>query len=248
MKRSFNYTNRYRMDNEWFDFSVYEQTSGISKLTYHIKLLDSRFEGCRCWLEIYHGSKIKRIDCGTFTTPIENECSLMEFDKKEPVLLRIKMVDGQDKHCLIRGWRDEIRPTVYDVHGHEKKSLLPVAFKNLGNLVWKIELKESPPTLYVNDRTGINEEYVKSNPVFTALVFPQVLREILMETLKEDSEDEEQNDWIKFAINLVGHPYEKYESDTELNNASKSDWIEEVIQEFSKINRLLTKFMESEDA
>jgi len=247
MKRSFNYTNRYRMDGEWFDFSVHEQISGPSKLRYHIKQVDERFTGCRCWLEIYRGANIMRKDCGIFTAPITGEYELSEFDRGEPVLLRIKMVREEDKKRLICGWRDEIRPASHDAQGREKKSLLPVGFKDLGDLVWKTELEVLPPTLWINNKTGINEEYIKSDPVFAALVFPQVLREILLKYLGENDDDDEQNEWIEFAVKLVGKPYEKAK-DEDTNERMRADWVEEVVQNFSKGNHFLERFIKREGA
>lgn len=250
MKRFFNYTDRKRLVNQSYNIRLDEQSGGsvIVTLSFAKELIFSEGipENCFIWLEAYIGTKIMRFPVGNLEETTEFVGMLSAFTPQEipAVLFRIKLLDKDSQSSRIVAWKDKISPISYDAQGN-RKSLLPVRFDDLGNLIWDIDFvtNESQPVLVVNN--CLSKEIVSRDVSFAALVFPRVLKEVLQHLLEdEDNPEEVENDWIKFAKNYV----EIYSLSDEDSNAEKKikrdGWIEEVIQSFAKDKDLKARYRE----
>ena len=74
-------------------------------------------------------------------------------------------------------------------------------------------MEQEPPQLLVNRDAKPSWKELARSPYFITLVYPEVLRRILLKVLVEDNWSEEDDDsdwgsdWIRFARNLGGlHP------------------------------------------
>jgi len=250
VKASFNYTGRKRLDNSTFQIEIREQKNGRSKL--EVTLVKENItdisKGAIAWVEAYRGSKMMRFRLGCWNESETQTFSLSDFDEGEPLLFRIKIADENDAKHPIKGWRDRISPVVYDVNGQQKKSVLPVKPMNLGHIAWRLDWDDSKrPILLVNSRINDArnvESIVKNDPDFAVLVFPQVIREVLIRLLLvEKADEDDENDWITFACNLVGTTCERAEGDDPRDEELVETWVETVAQEFGREAELISRYL-----
>lgn len=249
MKASFNYTGRKRLDNSTFQIEIHEQKKGDSKLKVNLfkENITDIAKGAVTWIEAYLGSKMMRFCLGNWDETDEHTFTLSDFDVAEHLLFRIKIVDESDAKHPIKGWRDRISPVVYDVNGRQKKSVLPVKPVDLGDIAWRLDWEDSKrPILFVNSRINDArnvESIVKNDPDFSALVFPEVIREVLNRLLLvENADEDDENEWITFACNLVGAPFEREEGDDYKNEELVNKWVENVAQKFGQKTELISRY------
>ena len=126
------------------------------------------------------------------------------------VLFRVRVVQppGSEHHKLL-GEVDAIQPVKAGQADDRRRHLIVPVPDALDQQLWKIDFEHEPPQLLVNRDAQPSWKEMARSPHFIALVYPEVLRRILMRILVEDtwSEDDEdggwQSDWIRFARNLV---------------------------------------------
>jgi hypothetical protein len=167
--------------------------------------------------------------------PIDRK--LTEFDVPDGVFFRVRVVQppGQEHHKLL-GEADGI-PFVKAGEEDERRRHLIVPIPDaLDQQLWKINFESDPPSLLVNKDAKPSWKEMARSPQFIALVYPEVLRQILKRVLIDEkwSEDDEetgwQTDWMKFARNLgvLGQlPAADLEQDRE-------NWIEEAVGAFCR--------------
>ena len=249
MKASFNYTGRKRLDNSTFEIILYEKTGEASELevALHKDQITEIPDTAVAWVEAHHGSKMMRFCLGPWAQSKTERYPLKAFDPGEPVLFRIKIVDENDDKHPIKGWRDRIRPVTYDPSGQKKKSILPVYPTDLGHIAWQIDWSDpSRPILQVNSRINDGREVtsiVKNDPDFAVLVFPQVLREVLTRLLAQGADDDNENEWLVFAENLVGSKCGRGEENSDEDRELVENWVFEVIQGFGREAELISRYI-----
>jgi len=252
MKASFNYTGRKRLDNSTFQINIYEKKEADSEL--EIVLFKEQIkdlpEGAVSWVEAYHASKMMRFRLGSWDDSNQERFILSEFDPGEPLLFRIKIVDETDQKHPIKGWRDRIRPVIYDVSGRQKKSVLPVKPVDLGHIAWKIDWETdfTHPILLVNSRINDARDVtsiVKNDPDFAILVFPQVIQEVLTRLLLEDVDidEDEENEWLTFAYRLVNNNCERRPEDKVKDKELVVAWADSVAQAFGREAELISRYV-----
>ncbi len=243
MKASYNYTGRKRLDDSTFELNIRENTAAPADLEISLNTeeIENIPETAVAWVEAYHSSKMMRFCLGGWAEVAQKKFALTDFDPGEPLLFRIKIVEESDEKHPIKGWREQIRPVIYDASGRQKKSILPVYPTDLGSCAWKIDWSEpSRPILKVNSRINSIANIVAKDPDFAALVFPQVIREVLTRLLHADIEDEE-NEWLTFAESLVADVCERDEDDEEDERLIDA-WVERVIQRFGQEADVITRY------
>jgi hypothetical protein len=128
-------------------------------------------------------------------------------------------------------------------------SLLPVCPEDLGDEVWRLEFEHDRPWLLINNRIEGIKELVRTDPQFFALVFPQVIRQVLTrilvieECLAPPGDDSATDQWLRWAIHWHG--------DMEFPPEDRSDlqgvlgWIEEVARCFCEQKMVRSRFMDA---
>lgn len=252
MKRSFNYTGRKRLPTSCFLIAEHERQNQPSVFDIAVTS-DPTLEipsDSVIWLEAYRGPKIVRVCLGTWATPtsIKGENPFSIFDFREPIAFRIKVVDERDPRHLIRAWRDSITPVVYGENGKKKKSILPVHPCNLGSVPWDLDWEdESRPILRINIRIAEERDVtaiVRKDPDFAALVFPEVIRQVLTRLVTNDSggdDEDDPNPWLVFAKSLypLDAPIDDDSSDF---NKDVDNWVNGVVQSFCERMQLISRY------
>lgn len=239
MKRTFNFTERRRINRK--DLSiVLRPTDGRWEFDGTFSLREYAFpETGEIWVEAYRQNLWMQWPWGTIGNPVvPADRVLSEFDVPDGVLFRVRVVQppGPEHHKLL-GEADGI-PFVMpgDVDDRRRHLLVPEP-DELGQLAWKLDFDSEPPRLKINRDARPSWKEMARSPQFMSLVFPEILRQMLLHVLFEEKwseeDDEEgswQTNWILFAKNL-GALGEVPRKEAEIERKS---WVDEAVRAFSR--------------
>ncbi len=248
MKRRFNYTGRKRIKREMITINLIRQNGRIVSFSLDCNRLKKAVASlnlppdAKIYVEAYYRTELKRFDFGNVEniTPIE-PLSLKDLAYPENLKFRILVVDASDGRILAHA--DRLKPD----EPAEKKSILPVEFKDLGNEIWHVEYgaDEGAPILCINRRITNITNIAKQDSQFFMHVYPAVIREILTHMVfvdKVDSVTEPETDWhkdwLKFCENLGVPPPESLNPD-DIDNFDRDEalrWIDQVITSFTDLH------------
>jgi hypothetical protein len=136
------------------------------------------------------------------------------FESVEGLLFRVRVIAVHEPHKIL-GEADKIPFAMVGEAPTKKIPLIKTRSADLGDLVWDVDFDVEPPELRVNKSLG-NWQVVAHDKAFRALVYPAVLREVLVRILivEEWSGDSDAGDWrakwIKFGRKLApgyGDPF-----------------------------------------
>ena len=119
--------------------------------------------------------------------------------------------------------------------------------EDLGDQVWKLDLTGDWPAIQVNNQMSSIKEIAKSDEAFIALVYPEIVRQILNEIIESDQldpeidEDEWYSLWINFVSSLPGVGSPPTGREANIKNDQK-DWIESAVRGFCDKWHLLDQF------
>lgn len=249
MKRRLNYTERKKIVRKQFSIILIRQNGSV--VSFYLDRLDIDDMGlpgdARIYVEGYYRTERKHFDFGTVARRVHPpSCNLTDMAYPENLKFRILIVNPADNKILAQA--DRITP-----EETQKKPILPVEFKDLGNRIWCIEYEgdEGAPILCINSKIPNIQNIAKQDPQFLIYVYPAVVREILTHmvfidkiTSPIDPAVEWHANWLKFSRILNVQPLENL-NHTENSNFDKDEalkWIEEVVETFS--NKYTGKFQE----
>jgi hypothetical protein len=215
MIRKFNYTGRKKIPRS--NLKVY--FDDISKLPYtfnaELNLESLRLPGnAEVWVEAYDTSSYMRFsfgNVGSIRIPPSEKRRLTDIHSTDAVRFRIKVIDNTGKHGRILALANGIATTGTQPQTSHKIPLLPVIYKDLEQEIWRLEYTSEGPFLVINNQLidyGIRE-HVRTDNSFISLVYPSVIREILLRIFLSDEVfdtegDDWQNDWLKFITGIPG--------------------------------------------
>ena len=151
----------------------------------------------KVYVEPYVKSSSMRFDFGTVgqITPPAN-CLLSDIDAGATILFRVKVVDETEEVGRILASANGIRPED-DADGDDRRPLLPVRSVNLGEEIWQLEIdKDGGPTLMVNSRIPDLIETLKRDVYLQGVIYPEVVRRLVLEVFRPDSEYDEGDEWV----------------------------------------------------
>jgi hypothetical protein len=230
MKRRLNYTDRKKIKRENVSINFIRQKGavvafGVNKL--YLNDLNLPPEA-RIYVEANYRTELKRFDSGTVgSTSPPSSCDLKGMAYTENLKFRILVVDPSNGKLLAHA--DRISPE----EPAEKKSILPVEFSDLGNVIWQVvyEGDEGSPILRINSRIPNIQNIAKRDAQFLIYVYPQVIREILTHMVFVDRVDSTtessidwHGDWIKF-IRQLGVYFPETLNDENFSKEDALRWI-----------------------
>lgn len=192
-------------------------------------------------------TQVKRFDfgkVGDITQPTDR--TLTDFDG-ENVFFTLKVVDRTERFGRILGIAEHIWPqrageqTVAD-----RRGILPVERVELGQQLWKLDFREREVFLLLNKSVPGLMEQVRSDPLFCAVVYPEVVRQILTRAIAENVEPDEEDDrwpilWLRFGKKL--HPRKEDPPKPQDPEEDRDQWIEEVVDAFCNAHVLKDKYV-----
>ena len=105
---------------------------------------------------------------------------LTDFDTMEGILFRVKVISKMDPLGMLLAEADQIIPRKPDDDDQKRTPLLPVVPDgSLGHQVWRVQFDGSQTLLLINSSLG-DWHAMSRDQAFVSLVYPAVLREILL--------------------------------------------------------------------
>lgn len=244
MIRRFNYTGRLRINQNAVRINLIQDNAASPRFNAELDLSPLNLPPtARIYLEAYRQSLYERFSWGTVARPSpQGPTVLTRVESLDRIYFRVKIVDESVGQGLILAQADRIS---VDAPSTEPIGLLPVKLVDLGEQVWRVEFEPEEPWLYLNCRIDGVKERAQSDPAFAALVFPQILREVLgyiaRYSLQPDDEAQWVADWQSFTESLSGET-------RPTEDDQMMQWIESAVSSFADTHRFSRVYQEAAGA
>jgi hypothetical protein len=251
MIRRLNYTGRKRIARARAAVRLIPAPSGGWAFDVEFDLEGYDFPAdANVFVEAYNATSYMRFDFGTVAARRPPpDLRLTEVTSSPLPKFRIKVVDS--RHGLLLGVADKLVPLHSEDALAGKQSLLPVEFRDLGDRIWRLDVSDWP-VLELNRRFADLGEIARSADSFVALVYPEVVRQVLHEALivqEQTDPDFDEDDWtslwLRFACSLPGvdaPPEAQPGSSADEAHALTEGWIERAVQAFCRARDARVRF------
>ena len=167
-------------------------------------------------------------------------------------MFRVKVVDGKGRILAVA---DRVIPRRSEDEDASKQCLLPVEFADLGHSIWRLDLDGEWPSLLLNNRIDNIREIARADESFQALVYPEVVRQILNHiVIVEDHTDPDTDPddwmslWLRFTIGLMGRKTLPPSGGEEHIVLDKGRWIDDAIEAFCASQHVVERFIQNHQA
>jgi hypothetical protein len=196
-------------------------------------------------VEAYRQTSLMRFDFGTVSYVRKPaSTALTEFEPPEGLLFRVKILGCDALAGRILAEADQLHAMSPDDKDSGREPLLIPRGADLGHELWRLTLGEGSerPDLQINNTMGDWRGLARS-PHFLWLVYPQVLRDILIWVIEDgvpedDDAAEWRSRWMRFAMTLPG--MSPLQSDPTSDDMEA--WVEDAVQSFCRIHRFKERF------
>lgn len=240
--RRFNYTGRIRLSREHMKFYTYSYPDASIYFNASLNFEEYKLPAeSRVVVEVYRQHTNRRFELGS---PIDEILSLEEdisdFSTVDNIKFRVKVI-SEIKPGLLLAQADKIAARAEHQDQTATSSLLKVRpNKDLGQEVFKLNIG-TEPELLINANIGNWRELILE-PKFVCLVFPSILRQVLVQILFIDGNfdidsDDWSSQWLNYALKLVNTDLPEGD-----DNETIQDWIDQVVSTFSRKFRMLREY------
>lgn len=254
MIRRINYTDRQKIKLENIEINFIYHKDKIKSFNADIDLSDLKLHlNAKVYVDVYHKSEIKRFDFGTAENPVSGgDTDLEDFAYPDNMKFRILVVDDESDEGRILAYADKIRPQ----YEPEKRSILPIVFEELGNMIWQIDYSddEGGPVLKLNKSIPNIENTARRDTLFIMYVYPYVIREIFYNMIfitgissVTDPEANWVGNWLNFAMKTTGDnelPQFIIKESEEFDAEESLEWINFLSEEFCSRRSEWNEFIE----
>jgi hypothetical protein len=238
-----NYTGRKRIHRDRVQLHVRQRDGAPVLDVIKINLNELSLPGsATVVVEAYRRSRYIRCAAGTVSSPaLPSGIRLDAFEAAESPLFRVKVVSPDGDIGKLLAVVDQLRPQIEDEG--PQTSLLSVAPAELGQQVWRLDLSEDSPQLLINKNIG-DWRNVAATPVFSALVLPEALRQVIEWVVQDpsdlDEEDTPRSLWVRFLAEQMGHdPRETDLTEHEDQEAFVSDVVRQFCSQYRFLDSLV---------
>ena len=248
MIKRVNFTGRRRIPRDRVQIEVFDGNPRTFNATIDLKKIQLLPHAAVFLEAMCAGSNvIERIECGEVEKlqTVQNR-PLNEIDG-ENVFFTLKVVDCTERFGRILGIAENIRP---ERAGKQtaagRRGILPIEPRDLGEELWQLEFKEQHVFLLVNKLVPGLVDRARSDPLFYAIVYPEVVRRVLFKAFQENVEIDDEEDrwsvmWLRFGKGL--HP-SREKPPTGLDREDEwEDWIEDVADAFCQKHEMKSKYL-----
>lgn len=245
MIRKFNYTGRKKIKRTHVRVDLFRDGEGRRLFNIALQLDDLKLPaGASIHVEAYHRTAYQRFDFGTLDAKhIPEDRYLTRLPDAVTPLFRVKVVDRTGDHGRILAALDKIRPESIDQQPVGSQCLLYVEYADLGQRIWELDLDGDWPALRLNRQAGEISLIASGDDRFMALVYPEVLRQILTrivivdEHTDPDCDDDWPSLWLQLACALAGQAVPPLGAADD-----QKVWIETAVEGFCRRNLVLERF------
>jgi hypothetical protein len=240
MIRRFNYTGRKKIERSRVGISLRRPREGDVVFDADLQLggLDVPLEA-RVYVEAYYKASFMRFDFGTVANIVEPASRrLTDTGGGDVVFFRVRVVDLTGEHGRLLAEVDGVTPRQPDSVPANRRCLLYVNFKDLGEEVWRLEFDNPMPVLEVNDRIENIRDIVLTDRKFRSLVYPAAVREILQRILIIEEHDAADDDgewaslWLRFVRRFHTVDPPRLDPDSNAARQARLEWIDEAVHAF----------------
>jgi hypothetical protein len=241
MIRRLNYTGRRSIARSRVTIRLVPAAEGPAAFSADYDLDGMKFPlDARVYIEVYNASSYMRFDFGTVgRSRVPNDTRLVDITPRPLPKFRLKVVDEAERHGLLLGVADKLIPLRPEEDLHNKQSLLPVDFVDLGERIWRLDLSDWP-VLELNKRLESIAEAARASGAFLGLLYPEVLRRILYEAVVADAQTDPDADddnwttlWLRYACSLPGVEAPPDEASAEATGL-REEWVDNAVQAFCR--------------
>lgn len=247
MLRSLNFTGRKRITQDCVNILLYERENGWLAFDADLYLSKHTFPPkAKVFVEANFKATFMRFDWGSVDNLLAPENRyLSKIEQPHLARFKVKVVEPRsDGFGRLLAIADQIRPKDQNSSIKRRTSLFRVSHtKSLEDELWRLDFDDYGPILELNINSGIQE--VVKEGLFMGLLFPEIIRQILVRILKDgisdpnEDKDAWQCQWLHFALRF----YKKQApiADDPLT-AEQLEWVNEVVSAFSRKNKLVDGF------
>ena len=242
MLRKLNFTERAKVPRNALKITLRRGSDGVLAFDPLLDLTGVQAPAsARIYIEAHYRTSYMRFDCGTIgDVTIPDDRRLSDIDSSSVVRFRLKVVDDSAGERRILAAADDITACADAPGGAATISLLPVNFRDLADVPWRVEVEAFGPVLELNNRIAGIESMARNDAAFFGLVYPTAVREILTLILRVEEYDvAEDGDewwslWLRWARDLTDAPLP-----TDIDE--RSAWIDDVVSAFCGRHRIIEK-------
>ena len=230
MKRTIRPYKRKNIKKQDIVLDILEENKALFVNIRITNLSDYKFpDKTQIYLEAYNDLNRDEVDLGNIGSfepgDIKKRLPSFKIPQRSKIKFRLKIVDTKTWYLL--GLAERLKERKY------ANSLLPVDTNDNIDTVFKIDWSDSDhPVLLVNQKLRGSLEDIK--PVLVTAVFKEILLTLLLDK-KFEEDDLEDHKWIQFAKKYKALSFDLETAGTD----SKRDWIDEVVNEFSKKHKTI---------
>ncbi len=249
MIRTLNFTGRRRIPREAARITLRPDVGGAVAFDVELSLDGLELPPtAKVFIEAAFKSAFRRFDCGTVGefAPPENR----RLDGLPQPLLahfRVKVVEpAAAGPGLLLAVADHIAPAGLKGRAQQRVALFRVSYESeMKEEIWRLDYDDAGPILELQQMTGMKE--IARREDFMALVYPEVMRQILHRVLFVEKIDDPQADpnswqarWLRFGAQQAGEASPAL--DAGVVSPEHEDWIGEAAAGFSRRQKLVSKF------
>lgn len=234
----FNFTSRRKIPREHVQVALQGDLPDAT-ISASFTLLSHGFpETARLVLEAQAGWTVQRFEFGTVgaIVPPRNP-KMVEFDTLSGVIFRLKVVATGDREGMLLGTADGLKPSATLEDGGQR-SFVVVRPADLGDVIWRLDFEEEQAVLLINRRLGDHHDFLRRKEV-VALVFPEVLRQLLVQAAETPSDDGDATHWTAQALALGERLATRPPPATADDDEALQEWAIEAVKAFARRHRLL---------
>jgi len=182
-------------------------------------------------------------EVGSIRSPVNR--SLREIEGQN-IFFALKVVDRTERFGRLLGVAEHIRPQRAGKQtAAGRRGILPIEPAEIGQELWRLKFAEHDVFLLVNKQVNGLVERARSDPLFYAAVYPEVVRNVLVQAITEDVDIEEDDDrwpilWLRFGKNL--HPAKENPPKADDSKEDRDEWVEVVVRAFCDTHAFKDKF------
>lgn len=248
MIRRFNYTGRKSLPRDRIRIAVSDGPPRTFDATWDLDDQSLPADAC-VYIEAFSSGSplVERFRFGTVGKPQSPADRSLDGIPSDNVIFNFKVVDETEHVGRLIAIAEHISGTEGE---SGVRSILPILPEDLGQQVWRLNFTNGRVVLEVNKKIEGIKEKARHDRVFFALVYPQVVRQILGQILLvEESYDPDgalddwRVQWLRWAI--FWHPDRERPVVPEADK-SKQDrcrWIEEVVGAFCERHAVRDKYV-----
>lgn len=200
MKRTINYTGRKKLTLDQAVIRLTDSPGQIRSFSAEFPEINQLGlpPDSKVYVEPYAKSSLMRFDFGTVSdVKAPTDTTLRDIDAGASVLFDVKIVDESEIVGRILAAARHIRPIDSQTGEDNRRSLLPVASRDLGELVWKLEMEAGArPQLILNSRIPNCLVRLKTDPLLQGAILPHAIAQILDNILNPLGDGSDEMEWV----------------------------------------------------